>query len=379
MLEATYKKQFKNSFKENMKSGKSIGESFSEVAEEVKEYNREISKIKDQIPTNHDVIVLIDKVTTYQLGKILEKQGGHICCITPEGSIFKGSLISKDAAPELFNRLHMQEPYNFENRNTSISLKKPGMNIIALVQEEIAKSIFGNNALSELGVCARFLPYLYKYTDNDISSISHQWYDFRECKDIYNNMIIRLLRLYYTQDSNAERYTVRLEDDAIDEIHKFENYIKNDIIPYSYEKAIPALRKLHGHALRIAFAIHVINNENPYASPILKSEVDLACDICECLLPYIDYVYNPMGLQAYADAVKIIDCLHQINTLHGYDNAYDGNIDSRAIQQRSPLDKPRTENALRRLSSQNILRIVDWGASNKRIIVHPDFFHSKLY
>lgn len=197
--------------------------------------------------------------------------------------------------------------------------------------------------------------------------------------EMYEQKIIQMLETYYTQDSNAVRYKVSYTDEASRLVLEFEHEIMQQHISSMPKTAEPCLRKLHGQAARFAWGIHAWNNDTPHASPVTAEEMTQGISICRYSLPHIKYAYDPCGLQAYEDAIKIVEKLFEVNMFTVFDGVSSDHLDSRTIQQRVRLNAERVDNALRLLERHNALRIIDSGTRKNIIVLHPNFYGFKWY
>lgn len=325
-------------------------------------------------PSKNKTIIrpLIDNATSFGLCKSLSEQGEFQGCITAEGSMIQSNLLDKKSAPTLFNRAHMQEPYVYLNAKAKIEFKHPALAMVNFVQSSIAIDIYKNNRLQDLGVTGRIIPYFHNKNNVTTSGMPSN-----KGINIYNQAIIHLLNEYHTQDADAERFEVAVAPDAYSLIKGFEQEIAQSIIPTMPSSAEPCLRKLHGQAVRFAWCIHACLYDKAHLVPITAQKMSQAIELCKCLLPHIHYAYDPCGLQAYDNAIKVIECLRRINTNLGYHHLQTEGIDSRTIQQRSHIKATDLNNALDLLQKHNALAILDNGDRSPKVVLHPQFFNFK--
>ncbi len=321
------------------------------------------------IPKHNKFEVIVDSVSPAGLRKILLTQGEACGVITAESDFLDKILLKTSGDSKFFNKLYTQEPYVVSSTREHQALNHPSLSMVNFVQLSIAYKLFSCDKLNNLGVTGRFLPFFShvppKHTCN---AITEQQYTAE-----INKKIKKLLNLYYTQDGNAKRHTVLLERDAVSLIRQFENEVSSSIIPNMPNQAHPGLRKLHGQAVRIAWAIHAWNYDIPHQYPITTEEAAQAINICRYLLPHIRYAYDPRELQAHGNAIKIITNLQNINTSLGNKELLKGYITSRTIQQRTHIKAEQVNNALQLLERHGWLRIIDNGKQSNIAVLHPHF------
>lgn len=315
------------------------------------------------------VQLLVDKGTPFQLASTLGEQGECQGCITAEGNMIGSKMVSSSEAANLFLRGHTQEPYVYENAKKRIELNHPALPMVNLVQPVVARKFYGNEALNGSGVTARFMPYFHMHATSDLpfSSAEGQL-------AVYTAKITQLLRLFHTQDRDAPRYQVSVTDGALRRIRRFEEDVRNKMIPYMPEAAEPCLRKAHGQAVRFAWDIHAWNSEQPHLCPINDEEMDQGIDLVRATFPHIEYAYAPCGFVAYGVAQAILESLYRITDRWEQNKLIDDGIDSTTIQQRIGIKSKDVNNALRFLDRHNYLAVYDDASNNLKVALHPYFY-----
>ena len=149
-------------------------------------------------------------------------------------------MVGSLEAADLFLRGHTQEPYVYENAKMRINLAHPALPMVNLVQPVVARKFYGNQTLNENGVTARFVPYF--HLD---AAPATQRFNLEVSLEAYNAKITQLLQMFYTQDRAAQRYRVGVIPAALRLVHRFEDVVRSDVIPYMPEAAEPYLRKAH--------------------------------------------------------------------------------------------------------------------------------------
>ena len=315
-----------------------------------------------------NVILLIDDATPYKTAMLLQDQGECLGVITAEGSILKSSIISSKGAPKLFLHAHTQEPYVYPHGN--IQLLHPSLPMINFVQPNIAKELYTDKNTEGQGVTERFVPYCHSTSRNIESDDIVPDNAF----DIYKLKIIKLLELYHTQNRHAKKYFVSVNPDALALVIKFQQEIKDEIIPSMPKEAESCLLKAHGQAVRFAWDIHAWNYDEPHKFEITLTEMQQAIEIVRNIFNHIYYFYDPCGLQAYSAALKIIETILRISDNNEKWFILNEGQNSTWIQQRIGLKSKEANNALRLLENHNYLAIYDDGSNNLKFTLHPCFF-----
>ncbi len=310
----------------------------------------------------------------YVLIIYLQEQCEACGAITAEGDILTALLLDRKVDPSFFNKLHTQEPYYLKTGTKEIKLQSPSFSMVNFIQPHLASRLYISEKLNGSGASARFLPFffplsntsLYRYQENTTS---------RKNITLFQSLIKSLMKTYYTQDLNKLKYQVYLNENAKQLVYNFEKDIKQNHLFYLPKEVHPALSKLHGHAVRLAWCIHVlyVQNDLPHNYPIQEAAMQDAISLCYVLLEHIKYAYNPAGLQAHDNAVKILENLKNINCSIDNEILHHGWIDSRTIQQRTHIKAKDVGNALSYLEKYNLVRIVDNGKAKNIVVVHPHF------
>lgn len=342
-------------------------EALTRAIADATEFNQNLLQKAGEI--HAPVQLLVDKATSFQLASVLYEQGECQGCITAEGSMINSKLISDSEAATLFLQGHTQEPYIYENAKKRVKLEHPALPMVNLVQPVVASRFYGNEALNEIGVAARMVPYFHSNSAPDSLYASTG-----EPFAAYNKKILQLLEIFYTQDRNAPRYQVRVTSEALKLIYNFVEEIRYDVTPNMPEVAKPCLLKAHGQAIRFAWDIHAWNHELPHTVPITDQEMKQAIELVRDAFKHIRYAYDPCGLQAYLHAQKILTSLNNITDCWEQDKLINEGIDSSTIQRRTSITAKHTNNALRLLDRHNYLVVYDNATQNLNVMLHPDFF-----
>ncbi|WP_083522135.1 DUF3987 domain-containing protein [Desulfovibrio fairfieldensis] len=336
------------------------------------EFNRNLLQKVGEV--HAPIQLLVDKATSFQLASVLYEQGECQGCITAEGSMINSKLISDSKAATLFLQGHTQEPYVYENAKKRVKLEHPALPMVNLVQPVVASRFYGNEALNEIGVTARMVPYFHSNSAPDFLYTSNG-----EPFAAYNKKILQLLEIFYTQDRNAPHYQVRVTSEALKLIYNFAEEICDGVIPDMPNVAKPCLFKAHGQAIRFAWDIHAWNHELPHTVPVTGQEMEQAIELVSATIEHIRYAYDPCGLQAYLHAQKILESLYRITNRWEQDKLLNEGIDSSTIQRRTKINAENTNNALHLLDRHKYLAVYDDATANLKVVLHPDFFEVNRY
>lgn len=312
--------------------------------------------------------VLVDTTSPYSLCKILSEQGESCGCLTAEGDLINSLLLKKNRNIAFVNKLYNQEPYETSTARNNLSLKHPAFSMVNFIQPSLMTKLFTDSELNELGTTARLLPFFHGQGPFQQRCSP---FSFSRASSLYRNAIERLLSLYHSQDTNATRYKVGLEVSAIEELEKFRQEVSFYLQGVNDRKSESAYRKLHGQAVRLAWAIHAWNYDQPHTTPITRKEIEQAIHLCRILAMHIGYAYSPTGLQAYEDAIKIIQNLKKVNFPMRNGSLGQEYTDSRTIQSRTHVKAEQVNNALELLHNCNWIRIIDNGKRSNIIIRNP--------
>lgn len=308
--------------------------------------------------------LLLSSTTEFGLMQRLYEQGECQAVVTAEGGMLL-DLFSH--AGDLVLKTHTKEAHSYRTGRGSYELKKPAMPMCCFPQLEVANKLYGNDSLRNRGGTARIIPFFHFPSESVMlvrPSVS--------ILQAYNEKILSLLELFFTQDANAKRCTLHVEPAALDEIKKFEAEIRGLTLPDN--EITPWLRKLHGQAVRFACDIHVWNNDDPRHSPISATEMLQGIELARIAMPHAFFAFSPIGLRAYLDAQKIVKSLLRIGLINEQQRIIHEGTTTTAIRQRTGLNPININNALQFIAGKNMLFPYDDGTGIRRVALHPNFF-----
>ncbi len=314
------------------------------------------------VPQNYSIF--LNTFTRIGLLKHFQKNNEQLGVITPEADAINSLLFDKKNDPSFFNKLFNQEMYTQITASKEYSFSKPTLSMLSFIQPNIAKKVYSNKCLCETGASARILPYFEPLNGNNEFSV-----DFNSIGERYfNDKILSILNLYHNENGLIQ-YTATLTPEAYNRVKNFESDIANRIISDSHPGSHACLRKLHGYAVRFAWAIHLLYTDNFHETPISLESMNMAIDLCYTLLPHIEYAYNPTGLEAEEAANLIIEFFQKVDLNLG--TLTYGYTDSRTIQQRIHKNSKQTKHGLEKLQVLGYVRIIDAGRVKSIVVPHP--------
>lgn len=312
--------------------------------------------------------LILDTATPMGLANHLKEHGECASIMSAEADFIKKVILDSSADTGLILRGATQERYvrSSGNAKNEIRLERPSINMLVMSQYSIAEKLYRNEDLNDIGLTARLMPHFFgSYplcAEPDATAMEE-----------YNSKIRRLLEMYYTQDSQAEHFAVKLTDGAVDRLDEFSKEIDRLLeAKTKSDSIVPWLRKACGLSLRYALAYHVWRCTIPHTQCITEDEMCVGIGIIRESLPHAEFAFSPTGLCALNTAKKIIDNIrnrpederHKLNQIW----------DSTLIQQRIGRKAVEVNNALQLLESYHWIILHDDGAKNLKFMLHNEFF-----
>ena len=181
----------------------------------------------------------------------------------------------------------------------------------------------------------------------------------------YNKKIKSILDRCYTQNSEYEIFTYKVDREAYLKAKDFELDIKKNANDDHCKSLRFFLDKLHGTATRIAGIIHTWNHEKPEEIPISADEMELGIQIAALHVDHAVFAYSPSGSGAYYDAGKILDWVRSHNKLR---------FTVREIGQgKYKMTNDKIYPALDLLEEHNYLRQINYPGRSTICVMHPRF------
>ncbi len=318
-----------------------------------------------------DYAILLEAFTLIGLFKHLTEHFEQVGILTAEADALIALLLGKDKDPSFFNKLHNQEPYTRVTGHKSYKFESPTLSMASLIQPIIANKLYSNKNLRDTGAAARILPYFDPMIMYNLPS-----HEDGQSEQIFNDKIINILEKYH--DDTDEKFTASLTKEAYRRVKAFESEVEYSIMPNAHKDSYPTLRKLHGYAVRFAWAIHLFYDDAFHETPITEGDMTMAIEICRHLLPHIHYAYDPAGLQAEETAIKIIEWFKRIDLK--IDTIAYGYTDSRTIQQSIHRSAKEVGHALAMLKRFSYVDVIHVGRAKNIVVPHPQLIaHCQTY
>lgn len=308
-----YKKARENEiFSSHIKKISKNGEtqsSMSELMNTLENLNRDMSPMLEA--ENKPMDLFWDTSTLLGLIKKIYNQGEATALMEPEPSILFSKAFKEKNLTTLLDKAYKGESYGYETSVSSIRIEKPSINILLMIQTEFLYDLYEDNFYKNSGFLPRilpifgssFIPLEEKSTGNSKATLICNY--MRK----YEDKITNLLELSYTQDRNRKFFEITCNDDAINLIKKFEYTNSSAIKNGQYSHMIPFMKKLHGHAVRIAGAIHAWNNPQPDEVPITSKEMEAGIALATIARDHANHVFNTELKQTKKYAIKILNYL----------------------------------------------------------------------
>jgi hypothetical protein len=229
----------------------------------------------------------------------------------PEPSILFSKAFKEKNLTTLLDKAYKGESYGYETSVSSIRIEKPSINILLMLQTEFLYDLYEDNFYKNSGFLPRilpifgssFIPLEEKSTGNSKPTLICDY------MGKYSNKITNLLELSYTQDRNRKFFEITCNPDAYNLIKNFEYANSSAIKNGQYSHMIPFMKKLHGHAVRIAGAIHAWNHSQPDEHPITAKEMHAGIALATIARDHANHVFNTELKQTKKYAIKILNYL----------------------------------------------------------------------
>ena len=348
---ASERKLFSNYLEKINIEGEDAG-SMDILLSELSELN---NKIDPYIPDQHVQAEIFCNVSTYLgLMKKLKQQGETIALLDAEASFIFSKYFKESYFTTLLNNAYVGEPcqYDTSTPKNKIDLQNPSINILLFLQTEFMVEHFANEGLKKIGYLPRVLPiFASKYVETDMIPTFWGMDDTPTPSDLYSEKISKILDITYTQDQFREIYDITCEPEACRLIKKFHNKNQQDVLDNVYPHMEAFIKKLHGHAVRLAGAIHGWNYLHPHKRLLSAKEMKAGISLALIARDHADIAYNTELKNAKENAMKILRYL--IRQDWSRSNPL---ISSTQLQQRIGFKKAQCLPALDFLEKHNLIR-----------------------
>lgn len=266
----------------------------------------------------------------------MARNGGAVLFSNAEGNTFRELVASE--LNDIIAKSYDQETESYLYRNKEIIIDTPSISMLVFLQPYLLLELYrGKMAkrLHESGLTARLLPYIHP---NKGMSVGQGVGGYSEdISDEYDNRITRLLNQFLTTDQYAEKYHIRLSEDAQNLIYDFREQCK--AMAYSNEMKY-WVAKAPGHAVRVAAAYHFLYYvEDGINHAINEENMQLAIATVRTTIQHAQYLYDPYGMEAEQNAEQIITSLRRITDNAQIGNILQSGVTTTYIQQRTKIDR----------------------------------------
>lgn len=294
--------------------------------------------------------------------------GGYIASVNSENTFFKKSFLDKITSYLL--AAHDGEYIDDKTKTAgSYVIDSPGISMLHMIQPHIASMFYGNSTYSDIGLSQRCIPFFsLEYSEPNVN-MQNQMQELLTSE--YAPRIQSLVKRYFTQDINAPKFKLEIDQDAYNLIKEYEysNLAiarENSFFPFeSY------VRKSHGQAIRYAAAIHAFIHAKEAMHEIPLSYDDVLCGISlmKILYNHAYYAFDVFGLQSHENAVNIVKALlRRANGAESYIMTVSD------INRMTHIKNNDIENALMFLTRSNLCEIVRGPRKATVVILHNMFY-----
>ncbi|MCB5288433.1 MAG: DUF3987 domain-containing protein [Candidatus Cloacimonetes bacterium] len=370
---ASERKLFSNYMDKINKEGEDPG-SMDMLLSELSNLN---NKIDPYIPEQHAPPEIFWNVSTFLgLLKKLNQQGETIALLEAEASFIFSKYFKESVFTTLLNNAYVGEPYQYDTSTpkNKIELQTPSINILLFLQTEFMVEHFANEGLKKIGYLPRVLPiFASKYVATDLRLNIWGMDDTPIPSDLYSEKISKILDITYTQDQFREIYDIACEPEACRLIKKFHNQNQQDVLDNVYPHMEAFIKKLHGHAVRLAGAIHGWNHLHPHKHLLTAKEMRAGINLALIARDHANIAYNTELKNAKENAIKILRYLFRQDWSRSKPL-----ISSTQLQQNVGFKKSQCLPALDFLEKHNIIRQHHEPGHAVLCILHKDLFHINL-
>lgn len=316
------------------------------------------------------VRLLFENGGVRNLAHLMSEQGGCASFLDAEGGVFS-SRSFKDMDISLFLKAHSMEHYAHDPHNGApCRITCPAMPMLIFAQQSVLHGLLTNKEAVDRGLMARFLPVQLRepffrrddtYGDSALTDAISQ----------YEQKIRSMLERNYTQGNARDIHEIPTTSEAAERLLAFKDENASRARRTATNLVItPFLRRLHGHAARIAGDLHAWKYDDPCAAPISAEDVEHAIEISKYVLENAVDLYDIEYQKDLFFAKKILFWIERWDT---QDNIL--HFDSRIAQQYvRGLNKDNAIGALRLLCENNYLKEITTPKTSPIYVANPQIF-----
>lgn len=253
-----------------------------------------------------------DVSTPLALPLKLQDHGETLAMMVPEASLLFSKFFNDKSFILLLNKCYGGESHQYDTTTPgrSIDLVNPSLNMLLMIQTNLMIKSFDDDFLNSIGFTPRVLPiFAGKY--NELQQIDYSFVSKIDtgCMDLYHEKILNLLEFNFTQDNNREIWKILCEKSAYLLIKKFQKENELDLEAGRYKHMESFIRKLHGHAVRIAGIIHAWNYSRPHEHPITLKEMQAGICLAKIVREHANFAFDTKSRETKHFAIKILEYL----------------------------------------------------------------------
>ena len=319
-----------------------------------------------------------DVSTPLGLARKMRDQGSVIALMEPEASILNSKYFKNGEFLSFFLKSYGGESFQYDTAVSSnnIYLHHPSLNILLLLQTRLLFEFYKKESFKEIGLHPRILPiFAEKFYAIHFFGVTHTKPNVDpDCMNIYEKKIQEILDFCYTQDPEREIFNIYCDANAYSLIKDFEAENSRDIESGLYRNMVPFIRKLHGHAARLAGVIHVWNYPRPHEHPITVDEMQAGIALAKIAREHAIIAYNSELRETKHYAIKILEYVQR------QDWSRSRPLISAVDLQRNiyGLEKTKCHPALDFLEEHNFIRQHHEPGHARLCILHRDIFQVNL-
>ena len=221
--------------------------------------------------------------------------GGYIASVNSENTFFKKSFLDKITSYLL--AAHDGEYIDDRTKTAgSYVIDSPGISMLHMIQPHIASMFYGNSIYSDIGLSQRCIPFFsLEYFEPNVN-MQRQMQELLTFE--YAPRIQALVKRYFSQDINAQKFKLQIDKDAYNLIKEYEYNNLSIARENSFSPFESYIRKSHGQAIRYAAAIHAFIHAKEAMHEIPLSYDDVFCGISLMLtMLLMPLGFNPTKMQ----------------------------------------------------------------------------------
>ncbi|MFW5500914.1 MULTISPECIES: DUF3987 domain-containing protein [unclassified Maridesulfovibrio] len=257
--------------------------------------------------------LLVDSPTLKKIALIMAEQNEAIGIFEAEPGLLKYRI--RDGQDNILLKAYSAEPFGDEvtMAKTSVAMDAPVLAINIFAQDGVAEDFFGRKKLYEDGLLPRFLT-----LSCPAASLSRNLVDevrLEELLENYEGVVLRLLMTEFQPQGYEQgkvRHSLKLSSEAEFLRWQFVDEVNQDLEAEVFSGFEAFGRKLAGHAVRIAGAIHLWEQREPTAVEMSEGTMRAGIELARFYKVHASYMFcseTSKGHRFAKIALKWIDKL----------------------------------------------------------------------